>query len=293
MRIFLADATGVIGRRVLTLLVAGGYHVTALTRREQEAAWLHANGAEAVVGDVYDAAALAEVVRTAAPEVVVHQLTELSGGKADPNAAVRRAGTRNLVDAALAAGVRQLVAQSIAFAYEPGPGPATEATPLDLDADPPRSTSVRGVAALEDAVREPPEWVILRYGLLYGPGTWYAPDGSMAAKARTGDLVADADVTSFVHADDAALAAVQALEWPSGVVNICDDEPATGHEWVPAFCQAVGAPAPSTSPSRHDWARGADNHYARKHLDWEPRYPTWRDGFEAMVHDQEEGDPRA
>jgi nucleoside-diphosphate-sugar epimerase len=88
--------------------------------------------------------------------------------------------------------------------------------------------SVQGVAALEAAVREAPEWVVLRYRLLYGPGTWYAQDGLMAERARCGELAADGDVSSLVHVDDAAGAAMEALEWPSGAVNVCDDLPAAG-----------------------------------------------------------------
>jgi nucleoside-diphosphate-sugar epimerase len=126
--------------------------------------------------------------------------------------------------------------------------------------------------------------VVLRYGLLYGPGTWYAPGGLMASAAAAGTLRADGDVSSFVHADDAAAAAVQALGWPSGaVVNVVDDEPAAAGEWVPVFCAAVGAPppAPIAAGGRTPWARGADNHYARKHLGWVPDHPSWRGGFSA------------
>ena len=132
--------------------------------------------------------------------------------------------------------------------------------------------------------QEAPQWVVLRYGILYGPDTWYEPRGGKAADARAGRLLAGDDVTSFVHVDDAAAAAVQALAWPSGPVNICDDEPAAGRAWVPAFCQAVGAPMPAaTGPgAREPWARGADNRHARTHLGWSPRFPSWRQGFPAM-----------
>lgn len=155
---------------------------------------------------------------------------------------------------------------------------------LDLAAGQPRQTTVRGVAALEQATREAAEWVVLRYGMLYGPGTWYEPRGSKAADARAGRLAIEDDVTSFIHVDDAAQAAVQALDWPSGLVNICDDEPAPGREWMPAFCRAVGAPGPAGTgvTARQPWARGADNRHARTELGWSPRYPSWRQGFQAM-----------
>jgi nucleoside-diphosphate-sugar epimerase len=132
-------------------------------------------------------------------------------------------------------------------------------------------------------VGELSEWVVLRYGLLYGPGTWYAADGMMADRARAGELTADADVSSFVHVDDAAAAAVAALSWPTGAVNVCDDDPAAGYEWVPVFCASVGAPPPASDTAvaveRHGWARGASNRHARRDLGWNPSRRSWRDGF--------------
>ncbi|HEY8524749.1 MAG TPA: NAD(P)-dependent oxidoreductase [Acidimicrobiales bacterium] len=284
MRILLAGATGVIGRRLLRLLIDHDHRVTALTRSATRAGQLRAAGADAAVVDVYDRDRLTKAVGDAAPDVVLHQLTDLRTGDTRANATVRTVGTRNLVDAALAAGVRRIVAQSIAWAYEGGDEPATEATPLDLDAPEPRRTTTHGVAALESAVREAPEWVVLRYGMLYGPDTWFAPGGLRAADAHAGRLAADDAVTSFVHVDDAAAAAVDALAWPSGAVNVCDDVPAPGRAWVPVFCDAVGAPPPADGPAgeRAPWARGADNRHARQELGWVPRYPSWRDGFAAL-----------
>jgi nucleoside-diphosphate-sugar epimerase len=280
MRIFLAGASGVLGNRLLPALLADGHQVVGLTRRAQGAEAIRAHGAEAVVGDVFDRATLAAAVRDAAPDLVMHQLTDLGGGDPAANARLRSVGTRNLVDAALAAGVRRIVAQSIAWVYAPGDEPATEDVPLDLSAPEPRATTVRGVADLETAVQEIPEWVILRYGLLYGPTTWYAPDGLMARRALAGELTADADLTSFLHVDDAVAAAVAALGWPNGAVNVCDDDPAPGTDWLPAFCAGLDAPEPARSgATRHGWARGADNTYARTKLDWTPRHPTWRTGF--------------
>jgi nucleoside-diphosphate-sugar epimerase len=172
----------VVGRRVVPLLVTAGRQVTALTRRPAEMAGLRAEGARVALADVYDADVLAAPVRSAAPTVVLHQLTDLRGGAGEANARIRAVGTRNLVDAALAAGARRMVAQSISWACAPGERPATEATPLHLTAPAPRSVTVAGVAALEDTARELPEWVVLRYGLLYGPGTWYAADGMVASR---------------------------------------------------------------------------------------------------------------
>lgn len=280
MRILLAGSTGVVGKRLVPLLVAEGHHVTALTRRPERAAALRAAGADPAVVDVRDAGALAATVRDAEPEVVVHQLTDLGAADLAANSELRVTGTRNLVDAALAAGARRIVAQSIAWAYAGGDAPADEGTPFDLDAPEPRAGSVRGICALEAAVREAPEWVALRYGMFYGPGTWFAPDGLRADDARAGRLTADGDVTSFLHVDDAAAAAVAALGWPSGAVNVCDDEPAAARDWVPSFCTAVGAPPPPVSDApRRAWARGADNRVAREELGWTPEHPSWRQGF--------------
>jgi nucleoside-diphosphate-sugar epimerase len=282
MHVFVAGATGVIGRRVVALLVERGDTVTAMTRRPDAAERLRSLGAKPVVANAYDGAGLRAVMEHDRPDVVMHQLTDLSASDTAANAALRTEGTRNLVDAARAAGVARMVAQSVAWAYEPGEAPADESVALDVGADEPRRTTVLGVAALEDAVREMPEWVVLRYGLLYGPDTWFAPDGARADDARAGRLVADAAVTSFVHVDDAANAAVAALAWPSGNVNVCDDELAAGTAWVPVFCAAVGAPAPPVDPSgRPPWARGASNGRARRALGWEPRYPSWRPGLGA------------
>jgi nucleoside-diphosphate-sugar epimerase len=279
MRVFLAGATGVVGRRLVPLLVAAGHEVTGLTRRASSAAALRSAGVTPVVADVYDAAALAAAVREAAPEVVVHQLTDLAEYDTAANARLRVTGTRNLVDAALAAGARRIVAQSIAWSYAPGDTPAAEDVPLDVATTDARRNGVRAVAALEGAVREAPEWVVLRYGLFYGPGTWYHPDGLMADRARAGQLPATGDVASLLHVDDAAPAALAALSWPSGTVNVCDDDPAPGLDWVPAFCAWVGAPPPPTDPTRAPWARGATNHHARHDLGWTPSHPSWRTSF--------------
>jgi nucleoside-diphosphate-sugar epimerase len=142
---------------------------------------------------------------------------------------------------------------------------------------------MQAVAELERQAARSPHWVVLRYGTLYGPDTWYSPGGAFAEQARKGALAATADVTSFVHVDDAAAAAIEALRWPAGAVNVCDDQPAAGHAWVPAFCAAVGAPAPPDGDAPPAAAaRGADNTLARHTLGWTPRWTSWREGFAAF-----------
>jgi nucleoside-diphosphate-sugar epimerase len=274
MKVLVAGATGVVGRRIVPLLVARGDRVVGLTRNAARAGVLRAAGVEPVVVDVVDGKALNAVVRAVRPDVVLHQLTDLTGQDRVANARLRTIGTRNLVDAARAAGTRRIVAQSIAFGYQDGGVPAMEDVPL--------RAGLAGVPELESAVAELPEWVVLRYGLFYGPGTWYAPDGAMADSARAGDLVADESVTSFVHVDDAAAAAVAALEWPSGPVNICDDEPAAAKAWVPVFCAAVGAPPPPRAATRSPGSRGANNHRAHQR-GWLPAVASWREGFRALA----------
>lgn len=281
--VFLAGATGAIGRRVLPLLLADGHTVTAMVRSPEAARRVEKAGAAAALADAMDADGVHAAVAAAAPEVVMHQLTSLSGGDFAANAALRIHGSRHLADAADAAGARRFIAQSINWMYTSGDVPAVEGVPLDLHAPEPRGRGVHAVAELERQAARSPEWVVLRYGALYGPDTWYAPEGAFGERARRGELAATADVTSFVHVDDAAAAAVAALSWPTGAVNVCDDEPAAGLDWVPAFCAAVGAAAPRIDDAPRDpIARGADNGLARRQLRWTPRHASWREGFAAF-----------
>jgi nucleoside-diphosphate-sugar epimerase len=283
MRIFLAGATGAIGRRLLPLLLADGHQVTAMIRSPEGEPQVERAGATAAIADALDAAAVRTAVLAARPDVIMHQLTALAGGDRAANAALRIHGTRHLADAAAAAGTGRFIAQSIAWVYEPGDKPATEDVPLNLDAAGTAGQTVQAVAELEAQTARSPQWVVLRYGTLYGPGTWYSPGGLFGQQARDGQLTATADVSSFVHVDDAAAAAVAALTWPSGPVNVCDDEPAPGLDWVPAFAAAVGAPPPPVSDApRSPVARGADSTLARTARGWTPRWPAWRQGFPAM-----------
>jgi nucleoside-diphosphate-sugar epimerase len=280
VRIFVAGGTGVLGRRIVPRLLGGGHEVTVMARSPQRAAAVLPPGLTVVTADALDRAAVAAVVAGTAPDLVMHQLTDLAAGTGAANARLRTEGTRNLVDAALAAGTQRFVTESIAWCYEPGPDPASESIPLDaVSTDPARRSAVDAVISMETGTARLPHWVVLRNGLLYGPGTWYAPEGAYGTAARSGQLTADADVTSFVHVDDAAAAAVMAVGWPSGAVNVVDDEPAPGTAWTPEFCTAVGAPPPRPDPApRQPWARGAVNYRART-LGWMPGHRSWRTGF--------------
>jgi nucleoside-diphosphate-sugar epimerase len=312
MKIFVAGATGVIGSRLVPLLVAAGHEVVGMSRSPERAKHLEDLGARGVACDVYDREALHGLLNDEGPEIVIHELTDFSrqlgpsGSEAEfaANQRMRSEGTRNLVDAARASGARRIVAQSYAHVYAPeGSWVKSENDPLNLGADVPstRRRNVEAVQALEHAVLETPgiEGVALRYGTLYGPGTAYADDGSIAQLVRIRHFPVIGDghgMTSFVHVDDAAAATVRALNGPAGVYNIVDDEPAQRSEWVPFYADLLGAPAPRHVPAllirmlgrehfiyRSTQQRGSSNAKAKRSLDFDPRYRTWRRGFAAEL----------
>jgi nucleoside-diphosphate-sugar epimerase len=307
MRVFVAGASGVIGRRLVPSLVEAGHDVTGMTRSPDKPEALRAAGAEPVVCDALDADAVRDAVVRAKPEVVVNQLTAIPPAfdtrrMADafaPTNRLRREGTRHLVDAADAAGARRVVAQSIAFAYAPTDGwVKTEDDELFLDAPEAFRSTFEAVHALESAVLGGGdlEGVVLRYGFFYGPGTSYAPDGAIAEQVRRRRFPVGGRGTgrfSFIHLDDAARATIAAIEGsPAGVYNIVDDEPAPVSEWLPAYAAALGAPPPRRLPG---WLvrvaagryaqytmtelRGASNARARERLGWAPQLSSWRQGF--------------
>jgi len=220
VRIFLAGASGAIGRRLAPLLIDAGHAVTGTTRSAAKAEELKARGVDAVIVDVFDARALRDVVVRARPEVVIHQLTDLPpvidqarfGAALVANARLRIEGTAHLVAASVAAGARRLIAQSIAFAYAEGPEPHREGDPLaSAEGDSPGATSARGVRVLEEAVLHAPgiAGIVLRYGRLYGPGTW-----SETATGR-----------APLHVDAAAEAASLAVtRGAPGIYNIAEDD---------------------------------------------------------------------
>lgn len=291
MRVFVAGATGAVGRRLVPLLLGAGHHVVGTSRSPEGIAWLRGLGAGAAQVDVLEPESVRRAVLEAAPDAVIHQLTDLSGADGAANNRIRHEGTRHLVDAARAAGVERIVAQSIAWVYAPGDEPADESVPLDTDPAQPRAGTVAGVRALEETAGELGTAVLLRYGILYGPGTWYAPGGAVEAALAgggrggfLGSLEADDGVSSFVHVHDAATAAVAALDWPAGPVNIVDDDPAPAFEWLPVLAAALGVPAPPRSQGRAGWQRGAGNALARSR-GWRPLRPTWRTGFASQLRE--------
>jgi 2-alkyl-3-oxoalkanoate reductase len=304
MRVFVAGASGAIGRPLVRRLLAAGHEVTGMTRREERAEEIRAAGAGAVVCDAFDAGALREAMTAAGPEVVIHALTALPprfNPKSDYLAAtnrVRSEGTRNLVAAARAAGARRIVAESVAFFYEPeGDWVKDEEAPLFRD---PPGRFAAGLAALveleDQAMGADLEGIVLRFGWFYGPGTYYDRGGSQAAETlrrRNPVVGAGTGTFSFVHIDDAADAFVAALDHGApGVYNVVDDDPAPLREWLPVYAEALGAKPPRRVPTwlarlaaGRDLAgamlemRGASNEKAKRELGWQPAHPSWRQGF--------------
>lgn len=305
MRVFVAGATGVIGKPLCKQLVAAGHEVTALTRAEGNAGRLRAAGVTPVIADVYDRDAVIAAVTRARAEVVVHQLTAIpahmpprqAGRLLEPTNRLRTEGTEILLTAARAAGAARFVTQSISFALAPdGPSPAAE--------EPPWQQPPRAVAGMFEAVAEMEAMttgardltgVALRFGSLYGPGTIFATGGSMIAgiARRRVPIVGHGDgVFSFCHVDDAAAATLRALERGAGVYNIVDDEPAPVRDWLPYLAELISAPAPRRIPRWLAWIgagsyavylmarqRAASNRKARDELGFVPSIASWRTGF--------------
>lgn len=307
MKVFLAGATGVVGRKLVPALIADHHEVTAITRNAERVKRLEAVGAEAVVGDVFDAGRLEELLVAVRPDVVVQHLTSLPQNLNPRNTKaayarndrVRSEGGANLLAAATAAGARRYVAQNVCFMYAPvGPEIVDETAPLATDAKGPFGRSVRVHIEMERRILENRdiEGLVLRFGFWYGPGTTFAPDGYSAGQVRRRwyPVVGDgAGLFSFVHVDDVVGATLAALgRGSAGIYNVCDDEPAPMREWLPAYAEALGAPPPRRVPSwpvrlvagaflveQATQMRGASNKKAKTALGWDPVYPSWREGF--------------
>ena len=303
MRVFVAGATGAVGRRLVPQLIERGHEVVATTSRPEKAGALQALGATPVVLDGLDGSAVGEAVARARPDAVVHQMTALAG-KPDlrhfdrwfaTTNELRTKGTEHLVAAARAAGVGKLVAQSyIGWNNDRSGGPVkTEADPLDAHPQPQQRESLAAIRFLEDVVTAAPmEGIVLRYGNFYGPGDSEA-QLELIRKRQLPVIGDGGGVWSWIHLDDAAAATVAALErGRTGIYNVTDDEPAPVAEWLPYLAQAIGAKPPRRVPvwlarlAAGDVAvqwmtegRGASNEKARRELDWRPRFGSWREGF--------------
>jgi len=315
MKVFVAGATGALGRALVPELVARGHEVVGMTRSASKQDLVRSLGARPVVADALDPDAVAQAVASAEPEVIVHQLTALSGklsardmrhpersSAATMTNRLRTEATDHLLAAGRAAGTRRFVAQSFAaFRFARTGGPVqTEADPLDPNPPAALRAPLVGILHLERAVTtiDWGEGLVLRYGGFYGPGTAIslAPDAVMAApiRKRRFPIVGDGGgVWSHIHIEDAAAATAAAIEHGEpGIYNIVDDEPAPVREWLPVLASALDAKPPRRVPR---WlarlaagematlmmteVRGASNQKAKRELGWKPAYASWRQGF--------------
>jgi nucleoside-diphosphate-sugar epimerase len=303
MRVLVAGATGAIGTPIVRQLVERGHQVTATTRHPAKADHLRRLGATVAAMDGLDASSVGEAVARATPDAIIHQMTALAG-KPDmrhfdrwfaTTNALRTAGTRNLLGAAQAAGVRTFIAQSYAGWNIGGHGasPATEVEPLDTRPANAQRQALAAIRFLERAVAEAPlTGIVLRYGAFYGPR---ASDGfvELVRRRMLPVIGGGAGVWSWIHVDDAAAATVAALErGEPGLYHVADDEPAPVAEWLPYLAKVLGAKPPLRVPA---WlgrivagevvvrmmtrTRGVSNEKAKWVLDWRPRWASWRDGF--------------
>ena len=309
MRVFVAGATGVMGRQLMPRLLEAGHRVAGMTRTESKRAELWDLGVQPVVADALDPEQVAAAVAEAQPDVIVHELTAI--GVFDPRhfdrafAATNRLrteGTDHLLSAGQAVGVRRFVAQSYAaWPYARIGGPVkSEDDPLDPA--PPRHMreSLAAIRHLEEAVlgADWTEGIVLRYGAFYGPGTSMSPGSEQLEmiRKRKFPVVGDGGgLWSFVHVADAAEATMAAIEHGRrGVYNVVDDEPAAVADWLPALAQQIGAPRPRRVPRlvgrlfageagavMMTEIRGASNAKAKRELGWQPAHPSWRGGFAA------------
>jgi nucleoside-diphosphate-sugar epimerase len=310
MRVFVAGATGAIGKQLVPRLVEAGHEVHGMTRSESKQAMLHELGAVPVVADALDPDQVAQAVGRAKPDVIVHQLTAIPAGldlrHFDRDFALtnrlRTEGTDYLLSAGQAVGVRRFVAQSYgAWPYMRTGGPVkSEEDPLDPAPAREMRRSAAAIRHLEEAVLGArwTEGVVLRYGSFYGPGTSMAPGSAQTelVRKRKFPLVGDGGgVWSFIHVADAAEATVAAVERGNhGVYNIVDDDPAPVAKWLPALAEEVGAKKPVRVPRlvgrlfageagvvMMTELRGASNAKAKRELAWRPGHPSWRQGFTA------------
>ncbi|MCP2343024.1 NAD-dependent epimerase/dehydratase family protein [Actinomadura rupiterrae] len=303
MRVLVAGATGVIGRRLVPLLKEVGHEPVALTRNPDRARDML--GVEAVVADALVREDVLKGVGEAAPDAVVNLLTAIPAQLDVSRLAeefvttnlLRTRGTRNLLDAAPDA---RHIAESVAFVYQPGDGLADEDAPTWHDGTPDQfATTLAAALELEEQLVAA-GGLALRFGHLYGPGSGYAADGATTAGIKAGHLPligGGHGWFSFIHSADAATAIVAGLDRDvRGVLNVVDDHPVQAREWIPETARMLGAPEPSVVTEEQglaavgEWGvaflnrlRAVDNARARTSLDWRPRYASWRDGFAAEL----------
>ena len=301
MKVFVAGATGAIGRPLMERLRAAGHRAFGMVRSRDSEASLAGAGAEAVIGDALDRNSVLAAVASVRPDVIINELTSLPKHytptemktAAERDARVRLEGNKNLVAAALQAGVRRFVVQSAAFWYAPGEGLADESESLAFNASPAIAAGSQRYAELESTIFNHAEFtaVALRYGFFYGPGTWFTPDGDIGeqvSQQKVPIIGEGQGVSSWIHIDDAADATVGSIDCPAGVYNVVDDNPSEQKVWLTAFARYCGAPAPprvseeqalqAEGPDAVYYAtrlRGASNAKAKRELEFRPRRLEW------------------
>lgn len=302
MKIFVAGASGAIGQPLIAELVRQGHTVTGMTRSDAGAEKLRKLGAGIARVSAFDLPALEDALKPFSPEVVIDQLTALPSdpskmAEAAPgDRKLRLEGGGNLLRLAQALGVRRYIQQSSGFFIRAGKGLADESEPLAVEASPSVGRAASTYTELESRLLNASgiEGVALRYGFFYGPNTWYNPDGASADQVRRQQIPIigkGEGVWSWIHIDDAAHATATALNCPTGIYNIVDDDPSPMHIWLPAFARFVGAPAPPHVTEEQARAsvgedpiyyqnklRGASNKKAKQILAFKPRRLEWLAG---------------
>jgi nucleoside-diphosphate-sugar epimerase len=308
MRVFVAGATGAIGRRLIYRLVQSGHVVAGMTRTENKAPLLRVLGADPIVVDAFDTDGVVKAIREFRPEVIVNELTAIPGRlnirKFDEEFTLtnqlRMEGTDNLIAGAREVGVTRFISQSYAAWPYVRQGSMVKSEDDPFDPNPPielRNT-MEALQYLESVTRglQGVKGIVLRYGAFYGPGTSLSEGGSLVedVKRRKFPIIGKGSgMWSFIHIDDAAAATVAAVEHgAAGVYNIVDDDPAPVSEWLPALAEALGAPKPLHVPAfiarflvgeqgimMMTQIRGASNAKAKRRLQWNPQWPSWRSGF--------------
>jgi nucleoside-diphosphate-sugar epimerase len=277
-KIFVVGATGLIGTKLTKRLLEEGYEVAGLTRSQQGKAKLEDQGVTGFIGDVFKADTVEAAVASYKPDVIINEITDLKQADMSANTRVRKEGTKNIVSAALNNDVQHIQSQSIAFVYEGGQGLATEATPLDYQATGERKVTVDGVEALEQETARIPHHVILRYGLLYGPQTWFGKDGMIYNQFIDGSVSMSNGIQSFIHIDDAVETAIQALSFEPGIYNVTDDNPVDGETWAKWYAQLLNVNPTLNIEQAADFERGASNKKFRQQ-GGKLIYSDWQEGM--------------
>lgn len=277
-KIFVTGATGLIGTKLTKRLLEEGYEVAGFMTSTCGEAKLVGAGVKPYRGNILDYETIEASIGDFKPDIIMNEITDLKQVDMTANTKVRIEGTKNLVDAAIKYDVQQIQSQSIAFNYEAGEVLATEDTPLDYTATGDRKITVDGVEGLEQETARLSNYVILRYGLLYGPGTWYGKDGMIYNQFMNNDVSISDGIQSFIHIDDAVETAIQALNFNSGIYNVADDEPVAGNVWAEWYADQLNVTVNINTIPSAPFERGVSNNKF-KQQGGKLIYDSWKDGM--------------